>query len=62
MLNALVAIAGAAIVLGEAGITGWFIHKWLLDHAPGVAAWIPRDGGAVVGLLAGAGIVATWVA
>lgn len=60
-MNTLVPIAGAAIVIAEAGITGWLIHKWLLDRAPGVAVWVPRDGGAVLGLLVGAATVATWL-
>jgi hypothetical protein len=60
MMTPLVAL-GAVIVIAEAGIAGWLMHRWLIDRAPGVAAWIPRDGGAVLGLLFGAGIVAGWV-
>lgn len=59
-MNSLVIAAGAAIVLAEAGMTGWLAHRWLARQAPGIAAWIPRDGGAVVGFLAGAGILARW--
>ena len=60
MLKEIVVVAGAALVMAEAGILGWIVHRWLVDHAPGMAAWIPRDGGAVLGLIVGAGIVASW--
>lgn len=60
MLKSLVVITGAAITLAEAGVIGLLVHRWLLDHAPGVAAVMPRDTGAVLGLLVGAGIVAGW--
>lgn len=60
MLKLLVIFAGAAITMAEAGIIGWIVHRALLDHAPGLAAWIPRDGGAILGLLAGGAIVAAW--
>ena len=59
-MNVMVGLAGGAIAIAEAGIIGWLTHRWLLAHAPGLAAWIPRDGGAVLGLLAGAATVARW--
>lgn len=60
MLQILVVGIGAALVIAKLGIMGWLAHGALLKHAPGIAAWIPRDGGAALGLAAGAGIVALW--
>lgn len=60
MLKSIVVVAGAALQMAEAGVIGYLLHRMLLDQVPGVAAWIPRDGGAVLGLAIGAAIVASW--
>lgn len=60
MLGFIVVVTGAALVMAKLAIIGWLAHVALLKHAPGLAAWIPRDGGALLGWLFGAGIVAHW--
>lgn len=60
MLAALVTLAGAAIVIAATTILGFRLHSLLLQRAPGLAALIPRDGGAIAGLVLGLATVAGW--
>lgn len=60
LLQFLVVVAGAALVIGGLMVKGYLLHRWLIKRAPGLAAWIPRDGGALVGLLIGAVLVLRW--
>lgn len=60
LLEFLVVVTGAGIVITAMMVKGYLLHRWLLKHAPGLAAWIPRDGGAGLGLLVGAALVLRW--
>lgn len=60
LLKALVVAIGAAIVIGGCMVKGYVLHQWALRYAPGIAAWIPRDGGAIVGALLGVSLVTLW--
>jgi hypothetical protein len=60
VLEVLVIVAGAGVVIGGLMVKGYLLHRWLLKHAPGLAAWIPRDGGALAGLAIGVALVFGW--
>lgn len=55
----LVAAIGAVIVIASTMVTGWRLHVWALRH--GFGAWLPKDTGAIAGLVVGAITVARWI-
>lgn len=58
MLKSIVVAIGAVVIVSAHAITGYRLHRWMLDNAPGLAALIPRDGGAILGIAAG--LLAIW--
>jgi hypothetical protein len=61
VLKSLIVLCGAALTIASTVIAGYRVHRWALQHAPGLASLIPRDGGVLIGLLVGIGTVALWV-
>lgn len=61
MLKSLLALAGAAIVIASAMISGYRLHCMVERCAPGLSRIVPRDGGVIAGIVVGACAVALWV-
>lgn len=50
-------LAGAGITIASAMVAGLRLERWL----SGYVRWIPRDVGAVSGLIVGIALVARWL-
>jgi hypothetical protein len=53
-------VIGAVLVIAHAMVGGYKLHLVVIAHAPGIAAYLPRDAGAIAGLALGVLTVVAW--
>jgi hypothetical protein len=60
-MKLLVLTLGICLHMAGTMAMGYRLHRLVERYAPGIAAWIPPDGGAILGFVAGAGLLAWWI-